>query len=101
MCLLSLGSSPSQMIEVWLARPGRCRSMQLYAAFSVPSSNHLIDTLPGPNEVFLTLRNGVIQVMRLACSPQKPFGSATECSYISRYFGSLMVARCFHSAGIS
>ncbi len=53
----------------------------------MPSSNHLIETLPGPNEVFLTLRNGVIQVMRLACSAQKPFGSATERWYISWYFG--------------
>ena len=67
----------------------------------MPSSNHLIETLPGPNEVFLTLRNGVIQAMRLACSAQKPFGSATERSYISWYFGSLMVARCVHSAGTS
>ena len=67
----------------------------------MPSSNHLIETLSGAKEVFLTLVNGLIQSMRLACSAQKPFGSATERSYISWYLASLMKARCFHSAGIS
>jgi hypothetical protein len=49
------GSSGSKMIAVWSPRVARWRSMQLAATFSVPSSNHLISTLPGAKEVFLTL----------------------------------------------
>ena len=57
--------------------------MQLWATLVTPSSNHLIETRCGSNEVFLTLVNGLIQSMRLACSPQKPSGSFTERSYIA------------------
>src|SRR5262249_58712485 len=53
------------------------------------------------NELFLTLVNGFIQWIRLASSAQKPFGSASERSYIFRYWDSLMKARFVHSAGTS
>ena len=59
--------------------------MQFQATLSTPSSNHLIEMLPGANEVFSTLWNGLIQSMRLACSAQKALGSLTELAYISRY----------------
>jgi hypothetical protein len=50
----SVGSSPSQMIAIWSPRVARCRSMQLAETLSVPSSNHLIETLSGEKVVFLT-----------------------------------------------
>ena len=59
--------------------------MQFQATLRVPSSNHLIETLPGANDEFLTLVNGLIQSMRLACSAQKPLGSLIERAYISWY----------------
>jgi hypothetical protein len=43
----SFGSSGSQMIAVWSPRVARWRSTQLAQTFSVPSSNHLIETLSG------------------------------------------------------
>jgi hypothetical protein len=48
MCLAaSFGSSGSQMIAVWSPRVARWRSTQLAQTFSVPSSNQLIEMLPG------------------------------------------------------
>src|SRR5664279_4932263 len=101
MCLDFEGSSPSQMIAVWFARLGRCRSMQLCATLVIPSSNHLIETLWVSNDVFLTLENGVSQSMRLPCSAQKPCGSLNDRLYISSYFAELTQARFAHSAGTS
>ncbi len=66
-----------------------------------PSSNHLIETCFGSNDVFLTLVNGVNQSIRLPCSPQKPSGSFTERAYISWYFASSIQARSAHVAGTS
>src|SRR5580658_6559193 len=101
MCLDSEGSSPSQMIAVWLARFSRCRSMQLQATLSTPSSNHLIEMSPGSYEVFSTLVKGLIQSMRLACSAQKASESEIDRAYISRYLVSSTQARFAHSAGTS
>src|SRR5947208_12782600 len=101
MCLDCEGSSPSQMIAVWSPRLARWRSMQFQAAFSTPSSNHLIEILPGANETFSTLWKGFIQSMRLACSAQKPLGSEIEWAYISRYFASSIQARLVQSADTS
>ena len=89
------------MIAVWWPRLARWRSTQLKQALSVPSSNHLIETLPGAKEVFLTLENGLIQSRRLACSAQNPFGSLIERAYISWYLASSMKARFCQSAGTS
>src|SRR6201992_261315 len=97
MCLDCEGSSPSQMIATWSPRFSRCRSMQLAATLSTPSSNHLIEMLPGANEVFSTLLNGLIQSMRLACSAQKAEGSVTERAYISRYLAWSTKARLAQS----
>jgi hypothetical protein len=47
-------SSPSQMMAVSFAAFGRWRSRQFAARFSVPSSYHLMETLPGAKEVFFT-----------------------------------------------
>src|SRR5580658_8224335 len=99
MCLDSEGSSPSQMIAVWLPRFSRWRSMQFQATLSTPSSNHLIEMWPGSNEVFSTLVKGLIQPTRLACSAQKPLGSLTERAYMSRYLASSTHARLAQSAG--
>ena len=52
--------------------------MQFQATLRTPSSNHLIEILPGANDAFSTLVNGLIQPMRLACSAQNPLGSLTE-----------------------
>ncbi len=62
--------------------------MQFQAAFSTPSSNHLIEMLPGAKETFSILWGAFIQSMRLACSAQKPSGSEIERAYISRYLAS-------------
>src|SRR5881227_4366234 len=97
MCFDSEGLSPSQMMAVWSPRLSRWRSMQFQATLRTPSSNHLIEILPGANEEFSTLLNGLIQPMRLACSAQKPFGSLTERAYISRYLASSTQARFAHS----
>jgi hypothetical protein len=43
------------MIAVWSPRVARWRSTQLAETFSVPSSNHLIDTLSWSKLVFFTL----------------------------------------------
>src|SRR5437764_5981034 len=101
MCLDCEGSSPSQMIAVWSPRFSRWRSMQFQAAFRTPSSNHLIEMLPGANETFSTLVKGFIQPMRLACSAQNPLGSETERVYISRYLASSTQARLVQSADTS
>src|ERR1700719_3877310 len=101
MCLDSDGSSPSQMIAVWLARFSRCRSMQFQATLSTPSSNHLIEMLPGSNEQLPILCGVFIQSRRLACSAQQPLGSLTERAYISRYLASSIQARLAQSAGTS
>src|SRR5450432_2601904 len=101
MCFDSEGLSPSQMIAVWSPRVSRCRSMQLKATLRTPSSNHLIEILPGANEVFSTLVKGLTQSMRLACSAQKLSESSTERAYISRYLA-LSTQACFaHCAGTS
>ncbi len=75
--------------------------MQFQATFSTPSSNHLIEMLPGANEVFSTLLKGFIQPMRFPCSAQKPLGSETERAYISWYFASSTQARLAQSADTS
>ena len=75
--------------------------MQFAATLSTPSSNHLIEMLPGAKEVFSTLVNGLIQSTRLACSAQKPLGSLTERAYISRYLAWSTKARLAHSADTS
>src|ERR1700716_1463253 len=99
MCFDSDGLSPSQMMAVWSPRLSRCRSMQFQATLRTPSSNHLIEILPGSNDEFSTLVNGLIQPTRLACSAQKPLGSLTERAYMSRYLASSTQARFAHSAG--
>ena len=66
-----MGSSLSQMIAVWSPRVARCRSRQETEAFSVPSSNHLIETSPA-KLVFLILVGGFIQAMRFASSRPEP-----------------------------
>src|SRR3954447_2713409 len=101
MCLDSEGSSPSQMIAVWLPRLFRWRSMQFQATLSTPSSNHLIEMLPGANDEFSTFVKGLIQSIRLPCSAQKPSGSEIDRAYISRYFASSTQPRLVHSAGTS
>src|ERR1700692_1670810 len=101
MCLDCEGSSPSQMMAVWSPRLSRCRSMQFQATLRTPSSNHLIEILPGAKDVFSTLVKGFIQPMRLACSAQNPLGSLTERAYISRYLAESTKARLAHSAGTS
>ena len=53
-----------------------------------PSSNHLIETSPGPKETFLILLGALYQWRRFASSAQKPFGSFSERAYIARYFAS-------------
>ena len=70
------------MIAVWSPRVARCRSRQDAEAFSVPSSNHLIDTSPA-KLAFLILVGGFIQAMRRDCSAQKPFGSRAARSNMS------------------
>src|ERR1700739_1588847 len=101
MCLDCEGSSPSQMIAVWLARLWRWRSIQLAATLSTPSSNHLMEILPGSNDQFPILWGAFIQSSRLACSAQKPLGSETERVYISLYLAWSTQARFDHSAGTS
>src|SRR3982751_2102607 len=101
MCFDCEGSSPSQMIAVWSPRLARWRSMQFQATLRTPSSNHLIETWPGANELFSTLVKGFIQSMRLACSAQNPLGSEIERAYISRYLASSMKARFDQSDGTS
>src|ERR1700716_2529089 len=101
MCLDSEGSSPSQMIAVWSPRLSRWRSMQFQATLRTPSSNHLIEMLPGANEVFSTLVKGLIQPMRLACSAQNLLGSVIERAYMLLYLAWSPQARLAHSAGTS
>src|SRR4030081_2772063 len=91
------GSSPSQMMAVRSPRLSRWRSMQFQATLRTPSSNHLIEILPGAKETFSTLWNGLIQPMRLACSAQKALGSETERAYICWYLASSTKARLVHS----
>src|ERR1700760_2057239 len=101
MCFDSEGLSPSQMMAVWSPRLSRWRSMQFQATLRMPSSNHLIEMLPGAKEVFSTFVKGFIQPMRLACSLQKPLGSLIERAYISRYLASSTKARFDHSGDTS
>src|SRR3978361_1492968 len=101
MCFDSEGSSPSQMMAVWSPRLARWRSMQFQATLSTPSSNHLIEILPGAKDEFSTLVKGLIQSIRLACSVQNPLGSPIERAYISLYLAASMKARLVHSAGTS
>src|SRR4029077_15920568 len=99
MCFDSEGSSPSQMMAVWLPRFSRWRSTQFQAALRTPSSKYLIEMLPGANDKFSILWGGFIQSRRLACSAQKPLGSLIERAYISRYLASSIQARLAQSAG--
>src|SRR6478609_6001789 len=101
MCFDCEGSSPSQMIAVWLPRLARWRSMQLWATLRTPSSNHLMEMLPGAQETFSILVGACIQSMRLACSAQKPLGSEIERAYMSLYLAWSTQARFAHSAGTS
>src|ERR1700754_908503 len=101
MCFDSEGSSPSQMIAVWSPRFSRWRSMQFQATLRTPSSNHLIEMLPGAKDEFSTLENGLTQSIRLASSAQKSLGSLTERAYMSRYLASSTQARLVHSADTS
>src|SRR5215831_11079865 len=100
MCFDCEGSSPSQMIAVWLARLARCRSTQFQAAFKTPSSKYLMEILPGANDQFSILCGGFIQSRRLACSAQNPSGSESERAYISLYLAWSTQARLAHSAGM-
>jgi hypothetical protein len=70
------------MIAVCSPRVPRWRSMQFAATFSVPSSNHLIDTLPRSKFTSLTVENGLIQSTRPASADQNPDGSETDAAYI-------------------
>src|ERR1700691_2394618 len=101
MCFDCEGLSPSQMMAVWSPRLSRWRSMQFQATLRTPSSNHLIEILPGANEVFSILVGGLIQPMRLACSAQKPLGSLTERAYISLYLAESIKARLAQSPDTS
>src|SRR4051794_40057580 len=101
MRLDSPGSSPSQIIATWLARLARCRSMQFIDTFVTPSSNHLIETSPGANDVFFTLVNGLIQSIRLPCAAQNVSGTKTDEAYMLVYFAASTCARRAHSAGTS
>src|ERR1700704_4431495 len=101
MCFDSEGLSPSQMIAVWSPRLWRCRSMQFQATLRTPSSNHLMEILPGAKDAFSTLVKGFIQSMRLACSAQNPLGSLIERAYISLYLAWSTQARLAQSAGTS
>src|SRR5207253_915700 len=101
MCFDSEGLSPSQMMAVWSPRFSRCRSMQFQATLRTPSSNHLIEILPGAKDEFSTLVKGFIQPMRLPCSAQNPLGSLTERSYISRYLAPSTQARFAQSPDTS
>jgi hypothetical protein len=87
MCFDCEGSSPSQMIAVWSPRLSRWRSMQFQATLRTPSSNHLIEMLPGAKETFSTLWKGLIQSMRLPVGPEA-VRVETERAYISRYLAS-------------
>src|SRR4249919_2514750 len=99
MFLDSPGSSASQMIATWLARPARCRSMQFTATFVVPSSNHLIETSPGAKDVFFTFVNGLIQSIRLPCSAQNTSGVDADAAYMLAYFAASACAPRAQSAG--
>src|SRR4051794_21023198 len=101
MCFDCEGSSPSQMMAIWSPRVGRWRSIQFQATLRTPSSNHLIETLPGAKEAFSTLVKGFIQSTRLACSAQKALGSLIERAYISLYLAASTQARLAQSAGTS
>src|SRR6185437_5733112 len=91
-------SSLSQMIAVWSPRAARWRSRQETEAFSVPSSNHLIDTSP-LKLVFLILVGGLIQATRRrASSLQNPSGSRAARSYSERYWASFTCALAANSA---
>src|SRR6266705_7186170 len=97
----SFGLSPSHMIAVWSARLARCRSMQFIDTFVVPSSNHLIETLPGSKDVFFTFVNGLIQSIRLPCSAQNVSVVETDDAYMLPYFAASTCARRAQSAGTS
>src|SRR6478672_12695411 len=86
------GSSGSQMMATCSPRFFRCRSMQLAETLRVPSSNHLIETSGWAKEQFLTREYGLIQSMRLPCSPQNVSGSLIEASYMARYIASSIKA---------
>src|SRR6202046_3530525 len=76
----------------------RCRSRQLAATLSAPSSNHLIET--GRSKlVFCTTVNGLIQSTRLACSRQNASVFPTDSAYMRRYPASSISAWAATSAG--
>src|SRR6478736_2806361 len=75
--------------------------MQFTATFVVPSSNHLIETSPGPKDVFFTFVNGLIQSIRLPCVAQNVSGAETDDAYMLPYFVASACARRAQSAGTS
>ena len=79
------------MIATWSPRVARCLSRQLAEAFSVPSSYHLVSTLP-VKLVFLILVGNLIHSSRFACSAQNPSGSRSARSYMARYCSALTSA---------
>src|SRR6185312_11148577 len=85
MDLLTVGSSPSQMIATRSGCVAAWRSRQETEAFSVPSSNQRIETLPW-KLVFLMRWGGFIQAMRADSLRQKLSGSRAAWSYMARYF---------------
>ena len=53
--------------------------MQLAATFSVPPSNHLIDTSGYKKFTSLTVENGLIQSIRFAICFQNASGFVVDC----------------------
>ena len=63
--------------------------MQFIDTLVVPSSNHLIETLPGSNDVFFTFVNGLIQSIRRPCSAQNASGAETDDACMRAYCAAL------------
>ena len=87
MCLDCEGSSPSQMMAVWSPRLSRWRSMQFQATFRTPSSNHLIEILPGAKETFSTLVEGLHPVDALGLFGPEAVGIADRAGIHFAVFG--------------
>ena len=79
------------MIAVWSPRVARCRSRQDTEAFSVPSSNHLIDTSP-VKDVFLIFVGVFIHATRFISARQNASGSRSAASYSERYWSAFTCA---------
>ncbi len=76
MCFDCEGSSPSQMMAVWSPRFSRWRSMQFQATLRTPSSNHLIEMLPGGEGDVLDLVGGLHPVDALGLFGPEAVGIA-------------------------